>query len=148
MKRIVWVLLTCGAIAFFAPPAFASHGGNGPFAFATGGGKQGDLKFQISAHAKTEGVIGEAHGKVKLRNGVDLSLDVVCVNAAGRSAFIEGQDPQTGFFWDILVTDSGQPGGSGDLLVFSGPFTTPICPEGEPLGDPITSGNIVVHDAP
>jgi hypothetical protein len=148
MKRILGVLLGFGAIALFAPLAVASHGGNGPYSFATGGGKQGDLKFQISAHATTEGVIGEAHGKVNLRDSVDLALDVVCVNAAGSSAFIEGQDPQTGLFWDISVTDSLQPGGSGDQLQFFGPFDTPICPPGSPDGSLITSGNIVVHDAP
>lgn len=65
MKRtLIVVALVIGVAAVSATAALAS---SNP-ASASGGGKVGDLKFQISAHTDTPGVVGAASGHVGLRS--------------------------------------------------------------------------------
>lgn len=155
MRRMIFLglLFALGALAPSA--ASASHGpGGGPFDFTAGGGTAsvqnwGDLKFQVSAHASEEGVLGGASGRVNVRGGgARLALQVVCMTTNDDFSFVETQDASTGLYYDISVRDSRAPGGRGDHFAISGPWVDPIC-GGDIAQDNsfVTSGNLIVHDA-
>ena len=130
--------------AVVAGPAIAAAGDK---AQTTGAGTTVQGKFEVSAKTTQEGVLGGASGHVGFN---DLRLNVVCMaNDNVKFSFIEAQDPATGFYWDVFMTDNGPASASPtDQFFINGPFFGPICGEfGGFFGNPLLSGNLVVKDA-
>jgi hypothetical protein len=158
-RKTVFVLLGAMLVlsAVVAGPAIAAAGQK---AHTSGGGKTALGKFQVSAVAEEEGVLGGASGQVGYTGTtfdfgapVDAKLDVVCmvntVLATTTTSFIETQDSATGLFYDVYINDNGPANSSpADQFALGGPYATPICGGLGPfLGFDVTSGNLTVNDA-
>jgi hypothetical protein len=170
MKRILAALFLALVVALVGTIGVASAAP--PHNFTTGGGKVVTTlipdstqveKFAFSAHA-----IGSTTGA---RNGhfvyeqtltepavrLELKGSVACVRVEGNRASFSGLIEKSktnpnlvGSFASFNVVDNDQPPGNGadpDQFLFGGISGSPTC--GIPLeGNPLTSGNIVVNDAP
>jgi hypothetical protein len=147
-------LLTSGILALSTVVAGAASAAPGQ-AHTSGGGRTALGKFQVSARADQEGVLGGARGQVgytgttAIGHSIDLKLDVVCLNNSATVSFIETRDPATGNYYDVWITDNGPNAGApADQFLLNGPFITPTCPLLGPLsGFDVLRGNVVVDDA-
>jgi hypothetical protein len=170
MRRVL-AMTICAAGVLAAPTSFdASHGGDVPHDFATGGGTNGFFQLGFSAQSAADGSdpTGFVSARSRPEGGFPVPFrfggEVTCLAVDGKRASIKyrfdhvDNPALVGGGIQIFVEDNGEPedGQAVDKTGFLPPMTQAAFEASQPSVcvppqagnyEPSEEGNIVVHDA-